>query len=250
MKRLYIALLISLMLVGCQKVTDDTFIVGFTDYPPMGFRDTNGVAVGFDIDLATEVFKRLNMKVSFQYINWDSKTLELNSKNIDAIWNGFTITPSRQEEFLFTDPYLDNAVVILTRKEDTEIQSFDDLINKHISVESESSGQHLLESLLDVKKDIVLNRFTSIGEALLDLKAGNSDAIVTDEIYARYTLQDTNSYRIVENVRLNSEQYAVGLRKDDSELRDQINTVLTALKDDGTLSAISIKWFGEDLTKR
>lgn len=251
MKKFLMMLCVLGVLTGCQtSAAKETFVVGFTDYPPMGFKDAQGNYVGFDIDFATEIFKRLDMDVSFQYINWDSKILELNSGSIDAIWNGFTVTDERKQEVLFTDSYLNNAIVILTRSDDLAIQDFDDLKGKYVAVESESSGQHLLEEALNVEADITLNRFTAISEALLDLKAGNSDAVVADEIYARYITREDGGYRVVDGVRLNSEEYAVGLRKDDTEMRDKINQVMQEMIEDGTASEISIKWFGEDLMKR
>lgn len=241
--------LLLLLLTGCGKTESKPFVVGFTDYPPMGFKDTDGNFVGFDIDLAKEVFKRLDREVEFQYINWDSKTMELNSGSIDAIWNGFTVTEERKEEVLFTNSYLNNAIVIITRKGDNQITSTDDLKGKYLAVESESSGQHVLEDLFDVNQDVTLNRFTSINEALLDLAAGNSDAVVADEIYGRYLIKQSDDYQVVPNVRLNSEEYAIGLRKDDTEMAETINTTIQEIIDDGTAAQISIKWFGEDIIK-
>lgn len=250
MKKLLFALLILLVLTGCQNNTKKEFVVGFTDYPPLGFKDEKGNYSGFDIDLALEVFERLDIPVSFQYINWDAKTLELNSGNIDAIWNGFTITPQRLEEVLFTESYLDNSIVVIVKNENTTINSLSDLSGKYIAVESESSGQHALEDDLALLDSINLNRFTSINEALLDLNAGNSDAVVADEIYARYMIQQSNQkFKIVENISLSSEEYAIGLRKDDEEMKTKINNTLKEIKSDGTATDLSLKWFGVDLIK-
>ena len=124
MKKL-ILFIAMMMLVACTqapaegdlslKTIEDNgkMIVGFTEYPPMGFKE-NGEITGFDIDIAKEVAERLGVEAEFVYIDWDAKVLELNGKNIDMIWNGLTITADREKEILFSKPYFDNRIVIIS----------------------------------------------------------------------------------------------------------------------------------------
>jgi polar amino acid transport system substrate-binding protein len=223
-------------------------IVGFTEYPPMGFKE-NGEVTGFDIDIAKEVAKRLGVEVEFVYIDWDAKVLELNGKNIDMIWNGLTITEDRKKEILFSKPYFDNRIVIISLK-DSDIDKIADLSAMKVGVELQSSGQAALEGN-DVFASLdELVKYTTITEAILDLKAGGIDAIVADEIFARYAVsKETNQYVVASEV-FNSENYGIGFRLEDVALRDKVDAIIDEMAADGTASDISMKWFGEDLLKR
>lgn len=247
MKKLILILITTLLLTGCGSPKNDKLVIGFTDYPPMGFKDESGEVVGFDIDFANAVVKEIGMEAEFQYINWDSKELELNSKQIDLIWNGFTVTPEREKEVLFSTPYIVNSIVAITLSDSNIINSVEDLSDKVIAVESESSGQHALEDIFST--DLKLNRFTTISEAMLDLKAGNSDVVVADEIYARYLISKDSTVKVVEGINLKSEDYAVGMRLEDTQLKDKINEGINKVIENGQASEISIKWFGEDIIR-
>lgn len=257
----YLILLILFLLVGCTtqavEVVDNSLnriiennkmVVGFTEYPPMGFKE-NGEITGFDIDIARAVGEKLGVNVEFVYIDWDAKVLELDAGNIDMIWNGLTITADREKEILFSKPYFNNRIVILTLA-DSKINSISDLQDKNVGVELQSSGQSALE-----KSDVFVSikemvKYTTITEAVLDLKAGGIDAIVADEIFARYAIsKDAGAYKIPEDV-FNSENYGIGFRLEDVALRDKIDQIIDELAEDGTALEISLKWFGEDLLLR
>lgn len=260
MKKL-LFILLAILLVGCQAkeveegdnslnniVEKGKMIVGFTEYPPMGFKE-NGEITGFDIDIAKAVGEKLGVEIEFVYIDWDAKVLELDAGNIDMIWNGLTITEDRQKEILFSKPYFNNRIVILTLKDST-INSISDLADMNVGVELQSSGQSALESneIFGSIKEMV--KYTTITEAVLDLKAGGIDAIVADEIFARYAVsKEADAYKIPEDV-FNSENYGIGFRLEDVALRDKIDQIIDELAEDGTALEISLKWFGEDLLLR
>jgi len=260
MKKL-LFIVLAILLVGCQSkgvsegdnslnniIEKGKMIVGFTEYPPMGFKE-NGEVTGFDIDIAKAVGEKLGVDIEFVYIDWDAKVLELGAGNIDMIWNGLTITEDRKKEILFSKPYFNNRIVILTLKDST-INSINDLANKNVGVELQSSGQSALESSNVFGSISEMVKYTTITEAVLDLKAGGIDAIVADEIFARYAVsKDVNSYKIPEDV-FNSENYGIGFRLNDIALRDKIDQIIDGLADDGTALEISLKWFGEDLLLR
>ena len=257
----YLIMLILFFIVGCttQAVEDvdnslnriienNKMVVGFTEYPPMGFKE-NGEITGFDIDIARAVGEKLGVDVEFVYIDWDAKVLELDAGNIDMIWNGLTITADREKEILFSKPYFNNRIVILTLA-DSKINSISDLQDKNVGVELQSSGQSALEKsdVFGSIKEMV--KYTTITEAVLDLKAGGIDAIVADEIFARYAIsKDAGAYKIPEDV-FNSENYGIGFRLEDVALRDKIDQIIDELAEDGTVLEISLKWFGEDLLLR
>lgn len=260
MKKL-LFILLAILLVGCQaKVVEDVdnslnniiekgkMIVGFTEYPPMGFKE-NGEVTGFDIDIAKAVGEKLGVEIEFVYIDWDAKVLELEAGNIDMIWNGLTITEDRKKEILFSKPYFNNRIVVLTLK-DSPINSISDLSDKNVGVELQSSGQSALEASEVFGSINEMVKYTTITEAVLDLKAGGIDAIVADEIFARYAVsKEVDAYKIPEDV-FNSENYGIGFRLEDVALRDKIDEIIDGLAEDGTALEISLKWFGEDLLLR
>ena len=259
MKKL-ILFIAMMMLVACTqapvegdlslKTIEDNgkMIVGFTEYPPMGFKE-NGEITGFDIDIAKEVAERLGVEAEFVYIDWDAKVLELNGKNIDMIWNGLTITADREKEILFSKPYFDNRIVIISLN-GSGIDQIADLGEMKVGVELQSSGQAAVEGN-DVFASIdELVKYTTITEAILDLKAGGIDAIVADEIFARYAVsKEADQYQVASEV-FNSENYGIGFRLEDVALRDKVDAIIDEMAADGTAAEISMKWFGEDLLKR
>lgn len=259
--RKIVLILVSLLLVACQAPSVDEvdnslnkiiekgkMVVGFTEYPPLGFKE-NGIVTGFDIDIAKAVSERLGVDVEFVYIDWDTKVLELESKQIDMIWNGLTITEDRKKEILFSKPYFNNRIVILTLA-NSQIDSISDLSNKNVGVELQSSGQTALEKS-DVYSSInEMVQYTTINEALLDLNEGGIDAIVADEIFARYAVsKDSELYKVPDDV-FSSENYGIGFRLEDIALRDKIDQIIDELAEDGTALEVSLKWFGEDLLVR
>ena len=259
MKKL-ILFIAMMMLVACTqapvegdlslKTIEDNgkMIVGFTEYPPMGFKE-NGEITGFDIDIAKEVAERLGVEAEFVYIDWDAKVLELNGKNIDMIWNGLTITADREKEILFSKPYFDNRIVIISLN-GSGIDQIANLSEMKVGVELQSSGQAAVEGN-DVFASIdELVKYTTITEAILDLKAGGIDAIVADEIFARYAVsKEADQYQVASEV-FNSENYGIGFRLEDVALRDKVDVIIDEMAADGTAAEISMKWFGEDLLKR
>ena len=260
MKKMIWIVLMGLVLSACavapstqdtslQDVIDKgTLVIGFTEYPPMGFME-NGEATGFDLDIAKEVCKQLGVEPVFQYIDWDAKVMELNAKNIDVIWNGLTITEDRAKEILFSKPYFDNRIVILTPSDST-INQITDLSSLNVGVEIQSSGQSALEGNAVFSTLGEMVQFTTISEALMALNSGSIDAIVADEIFARYAVsKDASAYRIADEV-FSSENYGIGFRLTDVALRDKVDEIIDAMAQDGTGSTISIKWFGDDLLVR
>ncbi len=228
------------------------FVMGLDDaFPPMGFRDENNEIVGFDIDLAKEAAKRLGVDVKFQTIVWESKLEEINSGNIDVIWNGFSITPDREKEYLFTKPYIKNRQVIVVTA-DSPIKTKADLEGKKIGIQAGSSAQDALladKATYEVIKDKLLE-FDDNVMAMRDLKGGGLDAVVVDIIVGKYYVsKHPGEYKFLEE-DFGAEDFAVGLRLTDKAFLAEMNKALDDMKADGTASQISNKWFNEDIINK
>lgn len=246
-------------LVSCSKEVVQTWddvetrgymIIGLDDtFAPMGFRDEQGELTGFDVDLAIEVGRRLGVEVRFQPIDWDAKVLELNAGTIDMIWNGLTITDSRLEEMVFSNPYLENTQMIMVKKDST-ISSISDLEGLKVAVQISSASEEAV-SASDIFDDLgELVKFDTFNSALLELQNQTVDAVVIDEIMGRYIISlNPSEYDVLED-NFGKERYGIGFRLESSDIRDQINLTLLEMISDGKATEISVKWFNEDIFLR
>lgn len=248
-----IALLLSaitiFMFTACSGNSENTFTVGFDrEFPPMGFVADDGSYVGFDLDLAKEVADRLGMKLKLQPIDWASKDMELESGNIDCVWNGFTITEERKTEYEWSSAYMDNNQIVVVMK-DSDIASLDDLAGKTVAVQDESSALEAIEAREGLSESFdSLVKTASNLNALMELEAGSVDAVVMDECVARYNIEKQDGdYKVLDEV-IGSEQYGVGFKLGNTELRDKVEATLIAMAGDGKLAEISTSWFGKDIT--
>ena len=225
-----------------------TLIVGFDqDFPPMGFIGNDGEFTGFDLELAQEVAKRLGLEYKPQPIAWDAKDMELEAGNIDCIWNGFTMT-GREDDYAWTEAYMANTQVFVVAK-DSGIASQADLAGKVVECQVDSSAEAALQEVPDLTaafKDLLTT--ADYNTAFMDLEQGAVDAIAMDVIVAGYQIQQRNADFVILDDSLSAEEYGVGFKKDNTELRDKVQKTLEEMAADGTLKGISEKWFGEDVT--
>ena len=225
-----------------------TLIVGFDqDFPPMGFVGDNGEYTGFDLDLAKEVASRLGLEYKAQPVAWDSKDMELESGNIDCIWNGFTIT-GREDDYTWTTPYMANKQVFVVAN-DSDIKSQADLAGKVVEVQADSSAEAALKENQDLANTFgQLLTTPDYNTAFMDLEQGAVDAIAMDVIVAGYQIQQRNAdFKILDD-SLSEEEYGVGFKKGNTELRDKVQSTLEEMAEDGTLQEVSEKWFSKDVT--
>ena len=228
-----------------------TFVLGLDDsFPPMGYRDENNEIVGFDIDVAREVANRLGVELVAQPIDWASKELELESGNIDCIWNGMSITPEREESMAMTFPYLNNQIILYALK-DSGIDSLEAMAGKSVAVQSGSFAEEVLQSEEYADFNASLSEVLSYDEyltALMDLQAGGVDAVLIDQVVAEFRIAGMGTDQIVPVVSLADDNYGIGFRKGDIALRDEVERILMEMKADGTLAEISTQWFGSDIS--
>ena len=231
------------------KTTDGgTLIVGFDqDFPPMGFVGDDGEYTGFDLELAQEVAKRLGLEYKAQPIAWDSKDMELESGNIDCIWNGFTMT-GREDDYTWTEPYMANQQVFVVAN-DSDINSQADLAGKIVEVQADSSAEAALKEAPELTATFQeLLTTADYNTAFMDLEQGAVDAIAMDVIVAGYQIQQRNAdFKILDD-SLSEEEYGVGFKKGNTELRDKVQSTLEEMAEDGTLQEVSEKWFSKDVT--
>ena len=248
----------SFSLLACSKkeiksvMDKDEIIVGLDDaFAPMGFKNESGEIIGFDVDLAKEVGQRLDKEVIFQPIDWSMKESELNSGNIDFIWNGYTITEERKEKVDFSEAYLNNKQVIVTLAT-ADINAKNDLAGKKVGAQSESSAIEAMEKDMELYESFNGGEaitFEDNNQALMDLEAGRIDAVVADEILVKYyiKLKGEDKFKVLTE-DFGSEEYGVGIRKGDIETVEAVNNAFEEMKKDGKMAEISQKWFGEYIT--
>lgn len=229
-----------------------TFTVGFdAEYPPYGYMDDNGEYTGFDLELAQAVCDIEGWELVKTPINWDSKDMELNSGSIDCIWNGFTMN-GREDDYTFSVPYVDNSQVMVVA-DDAGIESLSDLSGKVVGVQAASAALTLLESedeggqkeLADTFAE--LKEFPDYNSAFVELQAGSIDAVAMDIGVANYQIKTRGEGYKILSEPLNTEQYAVGFKKGNTELCDTVNKDLEQLTEDGTVAKLAEKYEISDL---
>lgn len=223
------------------------FVVGFdAEFPPYGYKDDSGEYVGFDLDLAQEVCDRLGWTLVKQPIDWDAKDMELDSGAIDCIWNGFTMN-GREDDYTWSDPYVDNSQVMVV-SENSGINSLSDLAGKTVGVQAASAALDLLQSEEEGgQKELAdtfaaLQQFPDYNNAFVELQAGSIDAVAMDIGVAKYQLESRGEgYKILDE-HLNSEKYAIGFKKGNTELCDKVNEGLQQVLADGTFDKLAEKY--------
>ena len=203
--------------------------------------------VGFDLELAAEVAKRLDKEIVYQPIAWDAKDMELESGTIDCIWNGFTMN-GREDSYTWSEPYMKNNQVFVV-KADAGISTKEDLAGKVVDVQTDSSAEAALK-----EDEELMNSFGQLvtvadyNTAFMDLESGAVDAIAMDDVVASYQIEQRQVDFVVLDETLAAEEYGVGFKLGNEELRDQVQDALKEMAADGTLAEISDKWFGKDIT--
>ena len=249
-----IALVLSLVAVlalfaGCSKKDANsdlayvqkkgTLIVGITDYAPMDYKDDNGNWTGFDAEFAQTVAAKLGVNCEFIEIDWDNKFFELESKAIDCIWNGMTITDEVKLNTSVSNPYVKNAqVVVMDKSKAGGYTSADAIKGLTFAVEAGSAGAAELDAL-------GITDYTAVqaqSNALMEVAAGTCDACVIDITMANAMTGEGTGYPdLTTALELSSEEYGIGFRKD-SDLTAKVNEIMKGLMSDGTLDALAAKY--------
>lgn len=258
-----LACLLALMImlpaaVFAEGATDDSFqyvldkgtlVVGFDPgFPPMGFTNEDGEYVGFDLDLAGAVCAVLGVELVLQPIDWSAKELEIAAKNIDCVWNGFTINEERMQSFNFSMPYMENEQVLVV-KADSEFTTMADLAGKTLGVQAASTAVDALNAAEEFKASLGdVAEFDMNTVLLLALNQGSVDVALLDVVVASYYMTtEAVDFRILEEA-LAPERFAIGFRKEDIALTEAVNDALVELAFNGIMEEISNDWFSSNIT--
>lgn len=231
--------------------TDDNFVVGFNSkFPPFEYIDDDGNYTGFDLDLAKEVCKRNNWTfVPLEIIDWNTKELELNSDEIDCIWSGFTIN-GRENNYAWSKPYFNNTPVVIV-KSDSNINSFSDLKGKAVEIQQGTAALDTIKSNASLNE--IFNEVTEVDNydtAMLNLKAGICDAIILDYGIANYLVAEKYPDCKILDESISNEQYGIGFKKGNTDLRDQVQKTLDEMFKDGTVDKIAQNYSKYNLPER
>jgi len=249
------------MLVGCSnnKATDweyiknkNEMVVGITLYEPMNYYDENGKLIGFDTEFAEEVSAIVGVPVRFQEIEWDQKEVELKSKAIDCIWNGLTVTEERKANMAFSTSYVVNEQVVVINKANADkYTALDAMDGIKVCAESGSAGESAIEADAHLSTGKYLG-CSAQKDALLEVKAGTCDAAVIDSTLAKAVINDDTDYSdlmILEGAPLQSEEYAIGFRLEDTETVNKVNAAIDELIANGKLAELGEK-YGVDVISK
>ena len=225
-----------------------TFKHGYDkDFPPYSYIGDDGETTGFDVELAQAVCELNGWNYEGVAINWDAKDAELESGSIDCIWSGFTKSPDREPKFAWSEPYSVNTIKMMVL-EGSDIKSMEDLAGKKVGVQGSTSAQEMLETpnaeggAEDLMKTFAsFDKYDTYTVAVNDLKAGAIDAIAIDVTTGDYQMTKVDGLAYLDD-DVCEEIYAIGFRKDDTELRDQVNEALKTLAENGKMDEIGKKY--------
>jgi len=273
MKKFLALILAGIMCLGvtsCGEKSDLEYVkkkgelvIGITLFAPMDYKDENGELIGFDKELGDAVCAKLGVTPRYQEINWDSKEVELNSKNIDCIWNGMCITEDRKKSMSISEPYLMNTQAIVMKKDrEAEIMASVDGIK--LVAEQGSTGEGKITGEIEDDETVVVSakeyfakaNYTavdSMAKALMEVKAGTADAALVDSVCAfAMTGEGTEYDDLVCNIDNNfgDQQYGIAFRKG-SDITAEVNKAIAELYADGTVAKIAEKYnLSDALIKR
>lgn len=235
-------------------------VVGITMFAPMNYEDENGELVGFDTELTKAVCEKLGVEPEFLEINWDSKEIELNSKNIDCIWNGMCITEERKQNMSMSDPYLLNTQALVMKADRAEEIMSAGPAGLSVVAEQGSTGEGKLTgdipddetvevSAVEYFKDANYTPVDSMAKALMEVKAGTADLAIVDSVCALAMVGEGTDYDdMVVNLDNNfgEQQYGIAFRKG-ADTQEVVSAAIQELYADGTVEAIAEKYGLSDI---
>ncbi len=222
-----------------------TMLIGITLFSPMNYYEGEEL-VGFETEFAKAVCEKLGVTPEFVEINWDAKEIELNSKNIDCIWNGMTITDERKENMEITTPYMANRQVMIVKSEN-EAKYSEGVDGAVVVAEKGSTGEELaMENEFFAAANY--NAVDAQSTGLMDVAAGTSDVVIGDYVMAAGSIGEGTDYEdlVIIDKDFTADEYGVAFRKG-SDMTEKVNAIIAELMADGTLKEIADKYKLGDL---
>ncbi len=215
-----------------------TLVVGITDFEPMDYMDENGNWIGFDADMAAAFAESLGVEVQFVEIDWDSKILELNSKAIDCVWNGMTLTDEVTSSMSCSNAYCNNAQIVVVNKDVADkYKTAEDCKELSFAVEAGSAGKEMAD-----ENGFTYTEVDKQATALMEVAAGTADAAIIDSLMAAAMVGEGTGYEnLTYTVALNSEEYGVGFRTG-SDLTAALNQFFVDSAANGTTDELAEKY--------
>ncbi len=227
-----------------------TMTVGMTIFAPMNYKDASGKLIGFETEFAEALTAELGVKVKFQEIQWASKETELNSKNIDCIWNAMTITPERKANMDISTPYMKNKQVIVVKSSNAaKYSDLASLKGAKVVAEKESAGEEVVKKEAAFKE----SKYTPVAsqaKVLLEVASGTADVGVIDYVMSIGSIGKGTDYEglaVVPKAEFAEEEYGIAFRKGSPETIKNVNAAIQKLADNGTLAKIALKYKLQDL---
>ena len=229
---------ITLIIIGCTKKEENKLYVGTNaEFQPFEYREGNKI-VGFDIDLINEISKICDFNVEIVDMQFDGLLPSMEAKKIDLIIAGMTKTDEREKFVNFSEPYYNSKQVIIVHKDNEDIKSFDNLSDKKVGVVLGYIGDLIVSDMTNVD----VEKFNAVSETILALKSAKVDAIVLDYEAAKNYVSQNKELKLIETDSAN-EEYAIAIRKDDTELLNKINDALKTIKENGIYDSLLEKYF-------
>ncbi|GEB34214.1 amino acid ABC transporter substrate-binding protein [Brevibacillus parabrevis] len=230
-----------------EKVKADGKILIGTEgtYSPFTFHDQSGKLTGYDVEVVTEVAKRLGVEPVFQETQWDAMFAGLDSKRFDVVANQVGIRPDRQEKYDFSNPYTVSTAVLVTHKDNTTVKGFED-------IKGLKAAQTLTSNLTDIakKNGAEIVGVEGFNQAIDLLTSKRVDITINDGLSLLDFLKqkpDTPIKIVAKDPNVATNGFL--FRKGSAELVEAFNKALDDMTKDGTLAKISEKWFGADVSK-
>jgi polar amino acid transport system substrate-binding protein len=238
-------------LISCSETIESKYLkIGVDDsYPPMEYKDDKSNTIGFDIDVAKEIARRLGKEPQFVSTAWDGVFSALNTRKFDCIISSVSMTAKRLSEFTFTKAYIANSQMIVVKPNDNSITKPEDLAGKKVGCQVSTTANESATKLQEKgTKFAELKTYDQVIQPFADMKAGRLDAIVVDEVVGQYYIGlDKTNFKAA-SAKLTNEPIGVCLKKGNTVLADKIQKAIDDMVADGTMKQISLKWFNADLT--
>lgn len=237
LKLIMISAIIFIAIIGCEKENKKLYVGTNAEFEPFEYRE-GGNIVGFDIELIGEISKLINKDIEVEDMAFDGLLPALQTKKIDLIIAGMTATEERKKFVNFSESYYKSQQAIVVNKDENGINNFDNLIGKEVGVVLGYTGDIIVSEMANVK----VQRYNATSEAIMALKSKKVQAVVLDYEPAKNYSAQNQELKLIETDS-QSEEYAIAIRKEDTQLLNNINKALATLKENGTYDALLNKYF-------